>query len=230
METLRQRYKKFFKEHPQPCRVNLMIDLDEAVIRVDLYTRLLYNLFNQCKSKIKNNNFTVEEICNRLNKQFIKLKIQFIENGIKTPYGITGAHTDADTYNTITVKLNTGCLPHFKLYEDSYVDNLIDYIEHELVHREQAIRMKSQEIIEQEFLKDRGLPEDELANMHELMAYAFFIIEESRMGGWDDIKIIKNLKQFKSNSRIFNEYLKYFDADSDTMKTLVKYMYQYLDQ
>lgn len=201
--------------------------LSEAVIKVEAYDKLLNSFFKKCESSIKGKNISLESIVKTLNKEFSFLKIIFqVDSKLKEEEG----GTDDDKYNTIYIFLIPKSNLSFYEYEDKYINFLISIIHHELIHRNQAIRMKDQEIISYIFGQETEDIKEYLQKKDEIMSFAFMIIEDSRAHGWSDDKILKYLKSYVNPSRIFNSYLDIFDKDSDVIKTLVKYMYQYLQK
>lgn len=225
-------YRQYMKEHKgKRSRIDLFW-MTEAAIRVDAYTDLLDNLFKGCKGRIKNNNLDVSEICVLLNKKFKTFKIVFTPVDASSEYagnyGVEDVYTNDDIFNSIDVFLNVECEEYFNLYDVSYISTLVDLLEHEIIHREQAVRMRSQEIIELEFAKGSGKGIEYYSNIHELMAYAFSIVEELRMKGYTNIAILNNLSTYTLDSPIFKKYLELFKPDSDVIKQLVKYIYSYV--
>jgi len=223
-----KRYKPLFSG----IRDNFLFN--EAVIKVDAYDKILYSLFDKCKPHIQNKNLPVDQIITILNKEFSFLKIVFqaekINNSDDAHLGFNGGGTEDDEYNTIYVFLNSNCESNFNQYNNKYIATTIKIIHHELIHRNQAIRMKSREIISKEFNYDPDNYREYLQQKIEIMPFAFMVVEESRAHGWNDDKILQNLKTFSNPSALFNGYLKYFDEDSKTVKLLVKYMYMYLQK
>lgn len=200
---------------------------NEAVIKVATYDKILYSFFTKCKPQIQNKKLSIDEIIKILNENFSSLKIIFQLDKLKNR---EEGGTDSDAYNTIYIFLVQGSYKRFFVYNDEYISLLLKIIHHELIHRNQAIRMKSQEIISKIFEYDPEEIKEYLEQKVEIMPFAFMVVEESRAHGWSDDKILQNLKTFSSPSVIFNGYLDYFDKDSRIIKMLVKYIYMYLQK
>jgi hypothetical protein len=223
-----RRYKPLFTGR----RDNFSI-FEEAVIDTRNYNNLLRAIFKKCESKIKNRNLSCKEIIAVLNENFSFLRIIFElekidKNNPEYKLGLNSGGTDDDEFNSIYLFMNELCREYFNKFLDDYITFLIRIIDHELIHRNQAIRMKSKEIISLVFRDVENL-QKYVSDKLEAMAFAFMIVEESRYAGWTDKEIAEGLKTLKSPSPIFIEYTHHFENDTELKKILLKYIFMYLD-
>ena len=208
--------------------------MTEDVIKVDAYEELLANVFNRVKPLVKGKHLSTLELCWELNEEFRHFKIYFLGVGVTdkqySKIGLEKASAEDDEFNTIRVLINENCEKYFNVFSDNYIDRILTFINHELIHREQAVRMKSREIITKNFDKTNKYKTtaEYISDPQEMMAFAYTIVEDVRMRGWSDSEIISGLKSFNLESPVWYEYSKNFTKDSDVMKTVVKNIYSYV--
>lgn len=229
-----KRYKSIFRfkdseKHTGKCdRFSYML---ESVIDVDGYTQLISNLINRSIILFsKSNDKSIDALLNTFNNIFESLRIYFIksENNLNKKYGIDKAETEGDKFNSIYVHINS-FFPELLQNEEKEIKKyLLNIIKHEILHRLQAIRMKSEEIINEVFNRDANNAEEYYSDPQEIMAYAWMILEFSRMKPQDDLKTLEQLKSGKLKEDHYLLYRNMFGKDSKEFHLLNKYIYEYL--
>jgi hypothetical protein len=206
------------------------------------------NYYTIIKEKIevfRNRNIfeSLDDLIISLNSYFIDEKIIFISSKTKMKFdsGLTSAGYNPKT-NELYLFYNSDISNAFKMEnkeQDIYdykwfLEDLEGFIGHEIIHRMQYFKDK---------IKDVGVMSKEnrkkyLAKPKEIMAYAWQIVQTFKLNGKDDdfIKFVLGSKRDLENVKIINfipmlaEYYNTFDKDSNTMKLLYKYIYQYVDK
>lgn len=203
-------------------------DLLEAIIKPDLYFKVLKNIFNRIENKVKNLKSS-KEICEFLTKEFTSFKIIFKLESIdyRQSNGLNSGGTDDDMFNTIYIFCNPLLKDEINNEYKKVVDKIILILQHEFIHRNQAIRMKSMEIISKNF-RDKETAYEYYSDKQELMAYAWHVVEILRRKGIDNKKILNALKNGSIIEENYNYIVDVLGINSKEIKRFHKYMYEYL--
>lgn len=199
----------------------------ENIIELENLELLLYKNSNY----IIKNNHDFNDFTYKINNVLENHKIQFIysSNAPIEKFIIQGTYSRKEDmillyYSSKIEKLDESNYKEF-------VNNFKNQIGHELVHREQSIRVKQDEYWKRSQNKDDS---QYLSDKREVMAYAWEFINTFRMSGISD-KNIKRILQTDSNIKlsiggiIFQKYHKIFPKNGTILKLLYKYMYLYLE-
>ena len=117
-----------------------------------------------------------------------------------------------------------------------FCNQLTTILGHEIIHRFQALKIEYEELRKKIFKKSKTEAKKYLSNKHEVMAYAWQIINSFKIYGLDykEIRHILSLgdssTKFILGGQIFSDYHDLFSMKDDTLKLLYKYMYLYLSE
>jgi len=220
--------------------------LQEAVIYPEAYIKEIEKVLKNPLLKKSIVNFTTTlNLCKRLSFILRKYKIDFIEAKTlgNTDFpsvvnGINGGFTLSDKYSTIKIEINSYA-NNIKMndnYFNLFIDNLLIILKHELIHRGQRIHIGYKKLKKLDIFHDKEFFEY-LKDKHELMSYAFQIIQEFKLsGGYSDAEILTYIQ--KGDSGIDRQlgrfsftlfiYKSAFNSQPEVLKQLYKYIYEYL--
>jgi len=213
----------------------------EAVINVDKYSTLLERVTETIYRDLKGKSLNRVSMIRYFNKLFKKFKIEFkivkeeqvIKNNVYK-IGLIGAETLLDKYSTIKIYCNMNIFDITTNEEACklFIKFLIRLIKHELIHRVQVINILDLKI-KKSLATNKKDQIEYYKNIHELMAYAWEILEELRFSGLTDKQIEHKLKKldFTANhSGILFHYVKMFDNNREVLHKLYKYIYMYIHE
>jgi hypothetical protein len=245
-------YKKYFKELPSGrivgdielylidlqengnCVVDPFYLLNEAVIKSDFYVGTLLKLFSKRKQEFINLH-NLDEFTGKLNKLYLKDKITFRPTSLQIDDYIIAGNTTKQVDNTIRLLCTAKGLDFNKSKETfvTFMKSFKKMLQHEVIHRDQMIRIANDKIIPKVFNYSNEDLIKYYSNKQEIMSYAWQIVYDFKIRG-KSIPVIKELLSKNSwiaahSSKIYQEYLRLFAKNSGTMKLLYKYMYQYLE-
>jgi hypothetical protein len=117
---------------------------------------------------------------------------------------------------------------------NNFILQFKEILGHELIHREQSLRIENEEIRNKMLTKSKADNKKYLGSKQEIMAYAWQIIYSFKLTGKSSSTIANILKadnivKFKFNGML-KEYHKNFEINEDPLKLLYKYMYMYLEE
>jgi len=185
----------------------------------------------------------INDLIKSLNKKLGIEKIIFLKHNEKLKYssGVVSAGYNPKT-NEIYLFYSEQIQRAFKIknteYDSDYftlfIENLHDFLRHEIVHRMQYLNDKKKEV---------GIMSSEskiryLSKPKEIMAHAWEIAQEFKLHRKTDseIRMIlsskrdeENLKWLMFSDRL-KEYYTSFKVTSKTMKLLYKYLYEYTEE
>ena len=202
--------------------------LYEAVINVSVELGNIADLLYDVKN-ILIPITSIDTFINILNGQFQNKKILFKYN-YRLPEDI---FTSLNTFNKKTSEIIVYIGPKIHLLNGSnfqeLINDLLHLIGHELIHREQFLRMDYIKNIESYAFTDK---KKYLSNKQEIMAYAWQIINSFRLHGALDSDIQKILKtnsniKFQLGGKVLADYHDLFTIDDKELKLLYRYMYLY---
>ncbi len=213
--------------------LKFMYYVREAVIFPDIYIKdMLGTLTNHIQLFLKKS-YTDKEIIKLLIKIFLKDKILFILQPRIAVHGEVlnrGGFKQQSGYFIIFCNFDITNIQKDKESYKSFCYEFMDLIGHEMIHRIQYINSKEQWIVKLQNTKD---PKKYLFDPHEIMAYAWQIVQYFKLQNYTNKQIkeiLSSTNNEKLNCRTLKAYHYFFDKDSDVIKRLYKYMYQYLDE
>lgn len=211
--------------------------LQEAVVKPEEYIKNIYNIIQKIPKYYKENFDNLKKFTYKLNFKFRKEKVIFeAEKGVRSgvnnflDYGINEARCYLDRFGTIIVYLNPNV---FKISAEEFVKILTNIIKHELVHRGEFLRVNSKNTKNKMMQKDHSTRIKYLSDKHEIMAYAWSIVEEYKIIGFKRDKILnffRNGTEDLNYSINYQMYRNTFEKDDPVMKLLYKYIYMYLEE
>jgi len=231
-----KRYKRKFTND----FMGYTLPLIEMVQRPENYINIL---IEKIKNFYEKNEFlNLNDLIVSINSYFINEKIEFIEREKSSKFdsGLFSAGYKPKT-DTIILFYTTDISNAFKIknkkhdYTDFkwFLDDFIDFIGHEIIHRMQSVNDKVNNI------KAMSNENEKLhySQPKEIMAYVWLIVQTFKMNGKDNdyIKFVLSNKRDDHNIKIINyipafkKYYNLFDKDSNVMKLLYKYIYQYIN-
>lgn len=235
-------------EPQESCMYRRLGVIDEKVIFPDKYCKEVMDIvnssdFKQCIEQYDNLDLMVKALSFIFQKYHIEFHVEHLPKGLDTitPLGFNGAGTYSDQYNTIFIVVNPHILKSkqspdaFKMMKSA----LCKLIKHEIIHRVQKTNVHNQKMKSKIYDNSKKVPAEYYAGKYEIMAYAYTIIQDLRLlGNYDDEEILQSLRSNKAKDLIqigdysytFRMYTKLFDLESDVVKKLYKYIFQYLTE
>jgi hypothetical protein len=197
--------------------------LYEAVINIEVEKNEIQNILINFLNK-------------HLNKSINEL-IPNIENLLKN-YKIKFKYINSNDYDPNTNIIYSILTNKVFLVDknfDSFINQFISLIGHELIHRYEAIKINNNEITNRLLKRPYNERKKYFGSKYETMAYAWQIVNNFRTLGKKDknIKILlqaQNDIKFKFGGGILVLYHKLFTINDEELKLLYKYMYMYLDE
>jgi hypothetical protein len=211
--------------------------LYEAIIDVDPEVETIIQKVKEVKNKIFQCT-SIDSIISMLNKLLASRKIKFgFTRGLLNEYIAYGGFIPS------TQELTFIFTSKIQDFIDKDIDKNVEFkqflnslqrpLGHELIHREQFLKVAYEEKRKEIFKKSSSIKDKYYSNKHEMMSYAWQIINEFRMNGIEDSSIKKILAtksevKLEIGGPILKDYHKYFPGQ-EVLKGLYKYMYMYLD-
>ena len=205
--------------------------LYEAVLENLIELENLEVLLYKNARYIIENNYDFNDITQKLDDIFVNHKLRFMYQSRASieKYIIDASYNRESDLIIIyyTTKIEKLTLDNYK----EFVKDFKSLIGHELVHREQSIRVKYDDHWKKMKNKDDS---QYLSDRREVMAYAWQFVNTFRMNGITD-KNIKKILQTNSNIKLdiggimFKKYHNIFPKNGTILKLLYKYMYLYLE-
>lgn len=202
----------------------------EAIIQPSAYVKNLLNLLDENKNLLKNNTHPEDLVTNITNlyknhKVIFKVNTFPIDNNIMVHHG-------GNDGNYIYIFCTPLILNAFKNYKE-FKNQFAKFLKHEIIHREQNVRINNDEEIKKIIKKSRKGQIAYYSSKQEIMAYAWQIVNDFRIRGKSD-KIIKDLigkdsilaTKFSPPLKMYKDL---FLQNSNILKLLYKYIYLYLD-
>lgn len=196
----------------------------------------------EIKDKIMKNKFeSLSAFCFIMNNYFSKYAVRFVPGSqrksapLEYAAGILGSGCLTNRKGTIKIYVHEDFLrlQYDEKFFKFFVRNVLRVIGHELIHRQEGLRIQNQKIRDYALDHSKLETKEYLANKQEMMARAWQIIEELRYKGYVDnaIRADINSKVVLAKSTSLSEYYDYFDykTDKEIFKRLYKYIYMYLD-
>jgi len=213
--------------------LKFMYYIKEAVIFPDVYIQSMLETITSYVQNFLKKSYNAKQITELLTRIFLKDKILFVLQ--------SNIEAEGEVLNRSGFKQKTGyflmfCNPNItNIQKDkesykSFCYEFMDLIGHEMIHRIQYINSKEQWIVK---LQNTKNPKKYLFDPHEIMAYAWQIIQYFKLQNYTNKQIkeiLSSTNNEKLNCRTLKAYHYFFDKDSDVIKRLYKYMYQYLDE
>lgn len=199
--------------------------LDEAVILVSVYDYLKEldsikenDSYNFNGNQKYNSFIDTESLITVLNKEFKSHNIIFLNKKSKF-----SAITDKN--GSIRIFVNDLLYDIFTNNYQKFRDVFESILKHELIHREQSKRINWSKYD----FKNQENVKDYYSNKQEIMAYAKNIVDQLyriyKTNNW----VLDFLRHPKAGvSSRFDTYIKLFKKDSNEIKRLYKYMYEYV--
>lgn len=179
---------------------------------------------------ILHNNYAKFEL-QKFNKLFAPFKIQF-ETSLFDPTkrrlsnSIKSGSMDVKNY-IIYIELFEESLNFINRSYGTFMNDFLVVLKHEIIHRLQFLNIKQEKerlkIAHKQSKSDKAY----LSSKHEIMAWAWNIIEILRML-YTNEEIANQLRSGNIDSVMYNDYLTLFDKNSKQIRMLNKYMYKYL--
>lgn len=159
-----------------------------------------------------------DEFISLLNQVFKGSKIRFIYKPVRE---LDGSTRDG----IITVYVGDNVLSNFVNHNTKFMNTLRVTLSHELVHREQQKRIDWSR-----YYHYKSDVKGNIDNKQEVMAYARTIVDRLLVVYGDYKKKVIGFLQRPKNGVVkeFDMYIDTFDKDSDVVKRLYKYMYEYV--
>jgi hypothetical protein len=196
------------------------------------------------KNKDKSN---TKKICDSLTSILSKYKIKFIMNMVIADdpdfyikLGINGANVMFDKYVTIVIHCNELIEKSFKDEHtfNKFLDAFYIVVKHELIHRQQYLRMQSDELVSQIGHSKKFTTQiDYISDKHEIMAFAWQAVEYFKLRGVSKQNILSVLKEpkkyFRYDNSIFAAYWLAHEKGlitDDTINLFYKYAYYYANE
>jgi uncharacterized protein (UPF0335 family) len=214
--------------------------LIESVFRPDKYTLILYNTIKGIINSNQDKQFRYPELmCNYLNEKFKLFNITFENEGYAYDTGkISGINIMGTSH--INFEIRIFCSPYIKdLFinknlQEKFLQVFKELVGHELIHRGQFLTVKNKEDREKIFKNNLQDNIKYYSRKTEIMSYAWQIIEELRFQGFSNKKIINYIHIKRKDDELYPEkeildYYIFTFRDSDILKRLYKYMYEYLE-
>lgn len=213
--------------------------LQEKVIEVDLYVKLVLKILDDFYKEYKGNLFNAEKVVNALNIIFKTYKFIFKYKGFPNK------DIEKSGINFMATEVNKkDKFPYIYIYCNSYLGNCIEtnlnykkfrqkfkkLIEHEFIHRSQFLLMADEELRYRVNTEPYENDEEYFSNYREIMTYAKQMIEELRFEGKTNQEILNIVKNnIGKESSILDLYIQLFKNKNDkVLKRLYKYIYEYL--
>jgi hypothetical protein len=212
----------------------------EKVQKPENYLNIIKDkIINLHKQEYKN----IDDIITNLNNTFKTEKIIFLKYSHELKYssGISSAGYNPKT-NYIYLFYTNQIGKAFKIKNEEYdseyfnlfIENLHDFLGHEIIHRMQFLKDKKKEI---------GIMSTEnrikyLSKPKDVMAHAWEIVQEFKLYNKSDLEIRMLLKSKRDEYNLkwlmfsprLKTYYTSFDINSKTMKLLYKYIYEYTEE
>jgi hypothetical protein len=211
--------------------------LQETVVKPEDYIKNIYNVIEKIPTYYKQTYKNLNKFALKLNFKFRNEKIKFEdEKGVRSgvnnflDYGINEARCYSDRFGTIIIYLNPNV---FKVSVEEFIEILTNTIKHELVHRGEFLRINSENYKSEMMRKDHSTRVKYLSDKHEIMAYAWSIVEEYKIIGFNRNKILNFFRHGTEDLNYSINYQMYrntFEKNDSVMKLLYKYIYMYLDE
>jgi hypothetical protein len=231
-----RKYKSVYEDHDllliQEQEKGLLVCSDqlfEAVINPEEYTDNLVEILDKNK-KILEQQTHPEDLCKLLSNLYYSHKIIFkVFSSDNNLMIYSGSSDDENIY----IRCTPAIIEAYDKYEE-FKNQFEKYLKHELIHRYQFLKMKSDSVIKQIIRKSRRDQISYYGSPQEIMAYAWQIINDFRMTGKSD-EVIKQLISKDSfiatrYSAPLEMYKRLFQENSEVLNRLYKYMYEYLNQ
>jgi hypothetical protein len=185
----------------------------------------------------------LNQILHILNTILLNRKIKFYYNSrVDDKVYLIGAGYNAAT-NFILISCTNKVTEFYQNRKDkdilfkNFLGNFYRSIGHELIHRYQALKIEYEEKRKEVCKKSNEYGKKYLSNKHEIMSYAWQIVNNFRMEGIKDNEI-KGILKTDSNikkdigGQILKDYHNFFKLNdgNNILKSLYKYMYMYLDK
>ena len=212
--------------------------LYEYVIKPEEYLNNIQQIIDNSFGSVFSKDNSLQKLCKQLTKLFRNNKIKFIPGNNQTGieeyvfYGINEGASLPDEYGTIGIFCNpllTHCIDNQGFFTQ-FKKWFLFICKHELVHRGQALQIKDAKLRSEVLQKDTNDIIIYLSDPQEVMARAWEIIELFRFNNYGDARILKTLQKKdieKYQIKTLKVYHDYFE-DTQTIKLLYKYMYQYI--
>jgi len=214
--------------------------IHEAVINIEGYANNVKKLFKEIKGEVLNKfkNKTLDELYWFFNEVLKNNKIEFKSSGSS---GSLYVRNGAINRKTLIIHINCNSniidiVTDSKKY-DSFLNEVIIVIGHELIHREQMIHINDVKLREYIYnlilVKDLNTARKYLSRKYEIMSYAWQIIETFRMTSITDKEIQSILQDSSQKKFAFSPillwYHKVFTIEEEPLKRLCKNMFEYLN-
>lgn len=180
----------------------------------------------------------IDECISLLNNFLVKRKIKFLYTGKDNkdiiPIGGTSIkNQDILIYCSSRFQELLESTGNNNIFEE-FLTNVFRILGHELIHREQILRIKRQDLIDSIHKKSSEDKRKYYSNKYEIMAYAWQIVNSMRMSNLSDSSIKKILSlnsktKFDLGGDILQIYHNLFKDSSSIIKRLYKQMYEYLE-
>ena len=187
--------------------------------------------------KILQNFSLVDDLISFLNNVFDNRKIKFIYTPKDTPNIIpVGSTSIKNQYIFIYCSDRLKELLDSKGDEtifDEFLQDVFRILGHELVHREQMLRVEQKNLLTTIHRKSTNDQQNYFSNTYEIMAYAWQIVNTLRLTNLSDSSIKKILSlnsktKLDLGGEILQIYHQLFKDTSPVLKRLYKQMYEYL--
>ena len=232
MSQYREPYVPFFEQ-----------SFNEAIVQPEEYFK---SIEKDCKNffRFNKNKNNIKKICDNLSVMLRKHKIKFIPN-IKVstkrdpyiPFGINSANVMFDKYITIVIHCNENIIKSFndEEYFTRFIAHLYVAIKHELIHRQQFLRIQSEELsskIGNTKKFDNDL--EYMSDKQEIMSFAWQAIEYFKLAGVKKQNILSILREpkeyFRFDNSVFSAYWWAYERkliSKETIQLFYKYAYLY---
>lgn len=216
----------------------------EAVISPEYYIKQIHTILKSLKNNIINKykNLSLTDLCDILTKELQTYKIKFVattkENKDKN-YVTNGGIIISKLEIIILCYYKTIMIQNSGEEYNNFIKQVLLILGHELIHRNQILKVNNDKLRLFLFkgspldLKDRNKAMKYLANKHEIMSYAWQIIETFRLKGKKDTEIQSILQSNENKKFAFDPmllwYHQIFSIVNNPLKRLYKYMYEYLN-
>lgn len=215
----------------------------EAVIKINVEMARFSEILDGIQNDLMNTK-NIDDFINILNTAFEKDKIKFwFSRDESNVYTKTGGFDVKSLYVFVFIFKKLERLQRYKSSKDYdiFCEEVLSRLGHELIHRHEALKIEYEELRRKLFKGFKPVTQNDwrkyFANKHELMSYAWQIVNNYRMHGMTDNVIRKILGLTDSNSntkfelggQVFRDYYTVFKINEEPLKLLHKYMYMYLD-